>query len=79
MHALLATLGVLVVYTYICSTAYTWKCISLYAEGLYFTLNGQIYLDGDTVLITDIGTFTGSEPNQTAWDCFSVCDYQCQH
>ena len=35
------------------------------AEGLYFTLAGQIYLSGDTVLITDIGTFVGTEPDET--------------
>ena len=40
-------------------------CISLYTEGLYFTLVEQIYLPGDTVLITDIGTVNGTESNDT--------------
>ena len=51
------------------------RCIILQlyssAEGLYFTLRGQIYLPGDTVLITDIGIFINS--NQ-AGDAL-VCDY----
>ena len=28
-------------------------------SGLYFTLNGTVYLTGESVFITDIGAFTG--------------------
>ena len=29
--------------------------------GLYFTLNGTVYLPGDTILITDIGSFNTND------------------
>ena len=38
--------------------------IIIFAGGLYFTLRGTIYLPGSTVLITDIGTPGGTEPDQ---------------
>ena len=34
------------------------------ADGLYFVLRGTIYLPGSTVLITDIGTPGGTDPDQ---------------
>ena len=37
-------------------------CLS--ADGLYFMLRGTIYLPGSTVLITDIGTQGGTDPDQ---------------
>ena len=33
------------------------------STGLYFTLNGVVYLPGDTVLITDIGVDVAADPN----------------
>ena len=50
------------------------------AEGLYFTLAGQVYLPGDTVLITDIGTLNDPDPDQagTALVCVTTnVNYYC--
>ena len=35
------------------------------STGLYFTLNGTGYLPGDTILITDIGSATSSDPGSS--------------
>ena len=51
-----------------------WSGFFLPTEGLYFTLAEQVYLPGDTVLITDIGTRTGTDPDQagTALVCVTT-------
>ena len=53
-----------------CSYSETLNFVSCFllvpATGLFFTLNGSVYLPGDIALITDIETFTGPEPEDAA-------------
>ena len=35
------------------------------SSGLFFTLNGAVYLPGDTLLITDIGVFSYTDPGRS--------------
>ena len=40
---------------------YSHEHLALLNTGLYFTLNGTVYLPGDTILITDIGSNTTND------------------